>query len=130
LKPWYYAAFGSLALAFGINNNRAQPFEWLIFPPVLLFAYVLWRHLELRSNLISIAGSRLDYRAGIFSKAKLSLEADKIKAIRTDQTMLDRLLGLGTLIIESGATEKIFMRGVEHVAETADRLRQALSLKK
>lgn len=122
LKPWYYLGFISIALAFGYNNNRTDELEWWIFvPPALLLAFVAWRQFLLRFDTITIAGNKLRHETGMTSKSTRTLELVKVQDVRVDQTLVERMLGLGTIRIETaGDSIPLIMKGVEAPQQVAD----------
>jgi uncharacterized membrane protein YdbT with pleckstrin-like domain len=126
LKPLYVAAFVGVALVFGFNNNRADPIEWLMIFPALLFVWTLFKHLKLRFITLSLAGNKLRYETGMLSRTTRTLEISKVQDVRVDQTLWERLLGLGRLTIETaGDSSPVTMSGVERPQVIADYILEA-----
>jgi uncharacterized membrane protein YdbT with pleckstrin-like domain len=121
LKPVYTLSFILIALAYGYNNNRTERMDWLVIPPVLLLAWTMFRHLKLRFVSLTIAGKRLRYDVGMLSRSTRTMELAKVQDVHVDQTLFQRLLGLGNLTIESaGETGRLTIENIDRPHEVAE----------
>jgi uncharacterized membrane protein YdbT with pleckstrin-like domain len=121
LKPVYTLAFILIALAYGYNNNRTERQDWLVIPPLLLLAWTLWRHVKLRFTSLTVAGKRLRYDVGMLSRSTRTMELAKVQDVHVDQTLFQRMLGLGNLTIESaGESGRLTIANIDRPHDIAD----------
>lgn len=121
VRPFYTLGFILLAIAYGINNNRIERMDWLMLPPIALLVWTAWRHIRLRFITLTIEGNRLRYETGLFSRATRAMELSRIQDVRVNQTFLQRILGLGTVSIETaGETGYISIANVDNPHGVAD----------
>lgn len=75
-----------------------------------------------------VTDERVIKRTGLLHKSTGELRRDAISAIYTEASLLGRLLGRGTVIVEGRATdERLVFEGVSDYREFAARVRQMLS---
>jgi uncharacterized membrane protein YdbT with pleckstrin-like domain len=70
---------------------------WLTVTPV-----VRWR-----TTHFIITSDRVMYREGVFKRTGLDIPLARVNSVRFEHSFLDRLLGCGTLIIESASDEPL-----------------------
>jgi uncharacterized membrane protein YdbT with pleckstrin-like domain len=126
LKPVYTLAFLLIALAYGFNNNRTERMDWLVIPPVLLLVWTMYRHLMLRFTSLTIAGKRLRYDVGALSRSTRTMELAKVQDVHVDQTLFQRMLGLGNLAIESaGEAGRLSISNIDRPHDVAEFILEA-----
>jgi uncharacterized membrane protein YdbT with pleckstrin-like domain len=91
---------------------------WLVFMVIYpVRRYVWW----LTSNFV-VTSSRVIHREGFIAKRSMEIPLDKINDVRFEQGIFDRIVGAGTLVIqsasESGRNEFRFIRHPEEVQRT------------
>ena len=64
----------------------------------VIVRYVLW----VTSNFV-ITSDRVIYRAGLFAKHGIDIPLERVNSIQMKQSLLERIVGAGDLMIESGA---------------------------
>jgi putative membrane protein len=75
------------------------------------------------STKLTVLEDRLRWESGLVSKSTRTIELDKIQDVRVDQTLGQRMLGVGDLSLETaGGSSKIVMRTIDHPQPTADRI--------
>ncbi len=89
---------GGLALAFGVH--------WVlqVLAGVLIIAALIWwgvRYMAWRTTNFVVTTDRLIYRNGVLSKSGIEIPLDRVNNVLFSQTLVERLLGAGDLIIES-----------------------------
>jgi uncharacterized membrane protein YdbT with pleckstrin-like domain len=63
----------------------------------------------------------------MFSRSVRTMELVKVQDVRVDQTLMDRMLGLGTIHVETaGETGRLSMGGVAQPQEVADYILEAV----
>jgi uncharacterized membrane protein YdbT with pleckstrin-like domain len=70
---------------------------WLTIAPV-----VRWR-----TTHFIITSDRVMYREGVFKRTGLDIPLARVNSVRFEHSLLDRVLGCGTLIIESASDEPL-----------------------
>lgn len=86
----------------------------------LLITIRLLRAVTTRLNVLE---DRLRWESGLFAKSTRTIELDKIQDVRVDQTLGQRILGVGDLSFETaGGSSKIVMRTIDHPQPAADRI--------
>ncbi len=80
---------------------------------VLMFVIPLWRHLRQLSETYTLTTQKIEVRTGILSRTVRNLPLIKIQDVTLRLSVLQRLLGLGDVVIDSAAgTGRIFLRNV------------------
>lgn len=70
---------------------------WLTIVPLLRW----------RTTHFIITSDRVMYREGVFKRTGLDIPLARVNSVRFEHSFLDRLLGCGTLIIESASDEPL-----------------------
>lgn len=114
------AALGIYILAFPTHP------EWsvwgFVLPGVWLLATLI-RHIQRRLVKITILDDRLRYEAGLFSKTTRSIELVKVQDVRVDQTLWQRIFGIGDLSLETaGGTSRIELDSIDRPQAAADHI--------
>jgi len=76
----------------------------------VLLAEIVWlaeRTIRWLSVYFVLTSQRVMSRSGIIAKRGIEIPLPRINTVRFDQGIFDRLLGLGTLIIESASTDGV-----------------------
>jgi uncharacterized membrane protein YdbT with pleckstrin-like domain len=98
--------------------------------PAALFGIgALWlvatalRHLSLKFTSLSSDGEKLLHEAGFLSKSTRSMNLAKIQDARVDQSLGERMLGIGTLTLESaGESGRLVMENIDRPRAVADQI--------
>jgi uncharacterized membrane protein YdbT with pleckstrin-like domain len=127
LKPFYWAAAIMAGLIFFYSNNTETALNPLFFiVPALLLVWTLAKHFRLRFTKLVVGGGKLRYETGMMSRSVRTMEVAKVQDVRVEQSFLQRLLGIGTISIETaGETSRMTMSGVAHPHEVADYILEA-----
>jgi len=105
-----------------IKNRDPRMWAMLILPGVLVL-FVGIRHVRRRLTKLTILGDRIRYESGLFSKSTRTMELAKIQDVRVDQTLSQRMIGVGDLSIETaGQSSHIVMRSIDHPQAAADHI--------
>ena len=116
-----------LAVAIGvyisITPDVPQWAWWTLLLPAALLFFTAIRHIRRRLTKITVEGDKLRYEAGLFSKSTRSVELMKIQDVRVDQTVWQRMFGIGDLSLETaGGSSRIEMDSIDRPQEAADRI--------
>ena len=95
--------------------------NWLVEPPLLLLAAIAYKHLLLRFKTLTIAGKKLRHETGMFSRTTRTMELAKVQDVVVNQTLTQRLLGVGSLTIQSaGESGTLTISNIDRPQAVAD----------
>ena len=97
---------------------------------LLPIPWAFWRWLEVRSTVYTLTDQRLKFSRGVLSKTVDDLELYRVRDTKLQQTLWERLFGLGelTLFTTDASTPEVRLRWIhdaEKVRETLRRLVEA-----
>lgn len=119
-KKWiriqYWTVFLVLCVCVGLYVNKfadkASP--WVLVVPALLFLFPLRAQLRRHFTKGALAAGKLRYESGVFSKTTRTIPVSKIQDVRADQTLLQRLLGVGDVTVETaGEAGALAIRNID-----------------
>jgi len=101
--------------------DYAQYRPWMMGLPVLLFVWPTRRHLRCRFTKATIAGDKLRYEIGMLSRTTRNISLPKVQDARVDQSLIQRLFGVGNLSIETaGETSRLVLLNIDRPQEVAE----------
>ena len=90
---------------------------------VLLLLWPLKRHLERQTVKITIAGEKLRYETGLFSKNTRIIQLPKVQDVRAIQSVWQRLFNVGDLAIETaGEYSRLLVENLDRPQELAEQI--------
>ena len=97
--------------------------SWLPFVFLVLLLWPLARWVRWRSIRATVSGDRLRYEEGAASKVTRNIQLSKVQDVRVDQGVFDRMLGIGSISIEtSGETSRLTIPNVDRPQSIAEEL--------
>ena len=122
---WIAAAVATLALIVGIVFTMAIPVVPFVLGGLIVLAWVwpacalLYRRLGIGYKLTS---QRFIHERGILSRSTDRIEVIDIDDVGFRQTLVDRMVGVGTITIESGdhTHPELVLRGIDDVKRVYD----------
>jgi uncharacterized membrane protein YdbT with pleckstrin-like domain len=103
------------------NEWRNRP--WVLAIPALLFIWPIRRHIARQFTKATIAGDRLRYEVGAMSKSTRNISLPKVQDARVDQSVMQRMFGVGDLAIETaGEASRLTIRNVDRPQFVADEI--------
>lgn len=114
---WYFAGPAvSLFLAIvlgiyvgvGLDGNGSGRKALTIVAIALMTAAAIWlivRYLKWFTTYFVITSHRLIFRTGVLAKSGIEIPLERINNVNFHQSILERLLGAGDLLIESGGED-------------------------
>jgi uncharacterized membrane protein YdbT with pleckstrin-like domain len=80
---------------------------WIPFAvyAIVLVAYVLPRFLNWWTSLFAVTSDRIIHRSGWISKYSMEIPLEAINDVRFEQSILDRMVGAGSLVIQSASVQ-------------------------
>lgn len=80
--------------------------KWLVIIAIVLAAiWLVSRYMKWISTNFVITSNRIVFRQGIISKSGVEIPLDRVNNVNFHQTILERILGAGDLLIESGGED-------------------------
>jgi uncharacterized membrane protein YdbT with pleckstrin-like domain len=131
VKAWYVVALLVISVAVIVHvlylMPRGEP-PWLRQPAlpavaVLVVLVPIRRHIRRQLVKMIITGDKLRYEEGLFSKTTRNIQLSKIQDVRVDQSLGQRLLGVGDISIEtSGESSRLELDNVDRPQAIADEI--------
>ena len=126
IKVWYAAAVLVIVAAVVVQAKYLTPKEqppWLPAVSVLVLLIPIRRHIRRQSIKITITGDKLRYEAGLLSKTTRNIQLSKVQDVRVDQSLGQRMMGVGDLSIEtSGESSRLEMDNIDAPQSVADEI--------
>jgi uncharacterized membrane protein YdbT with pleckstrin-like domain len=109
---WYFAeaAFallGSIVLGIIVLTQFDDAPSWIKFVCLALIVlsalWLLVRYLQWATTNFVITSDRVIFRHGVIAKSGIEIPLERVNSVHFNQTIFERILGAGDLLIESGA---------------------------
>ncbi len=105
------------------NAARAEYFYAILAVAALSLVWTAKRHIRLQLTRLTLDGQGLKFQDGFISKSTRMVNLSKIQDVRVNQGITDRLLGIGTITLETaGETGRLVMENVDQPQEIANRI--------
>jgi uncharacterized membrane protein YdbT with pleckstrin-like domain len=105
---------GVLAIWFGTDRHPDIPFWVPMLLPGVLLVFLAIRHVRRLATKMTVEGDRMQYEEGIFAKSTRTIELAKVQDVRVDQTLMQRMLNIGDLSVETaGGSSRIAMPSID-----------------
>lgn len=106
-------------------NYLSDQWPWL---PVVCAVLLLWpvqRHIRRSFTKVVVEGGRLRWETGFLSKSSRTIQLSKVQNVCVDQTLGQRILGIGDISIETAGESRLVIANIDQPQELADRLMEA-----
>lgn len=114
------AALAAYLKAEGPSDARRW---WILAAPAGLILLTAARHIGKRLMKLEITGDRLRYESGLLAKSTRTMELSKVQDVRVDQTLGQRIAGVGDLSFETAGTgSRIVIRSIDRPQLAADHI--------
>jgi membrane protein YdbS with pleckstrin-like domain len=111
---WYFAEVGAAGLGlivlaflvFSVDGDAGKVLKWLW--ALAFIGWILatgWRWLTWRTTHFVVTTDRLIVRSGVFTRKGREIPLERINDITFHQTLFERILGSGDLVVESAGTQ-------------------------
>jgi membrane protein YdbS with pleckstrin-like domain len=122
-----YALCLVMAIAIAAYLKSTGPADdrywWLLIVPGFLMVMVIARHMKQRLIKLEVLSDRVRYESGFFSKTTRTEQVVKLQDVRVDQTLGQRLVGIGNLSFETaGGSSRIVMPSIDSPQHAADHI--------
>ncbi len=85
-------------VAWSAHPSQWQNVGWfLLCLLVIPIPFAIWKWLETRNTLFTLTDQRLKFTRGVLSKTTEDLELYRVRDTRFEQTMFERMVGLGEI---------------------------------
>ena len=96
---------------------------WVPLLPGCLIVWTIVRHIRRLSMKVTITADKLRYEVGLLSKSTRTIQLAKIQDVRVDQSLPQRILGVGTLAIETaGESSRLAVEDIDRPQAIADEI--------
>ena len=113
----------AVVVAYFVWKLTQVPLWAPLVPFLAVDVLITIRLLRALTTRLTVLEDRLHWESGMFSKSTRTIELEKIQDVRVDQTLGQRLLGVGNLSLETaGGSSKIVMRIIDRPQHAADRI--------
>lgn len=115
----------AVAKAMNLLEALAQ-YWWVAFlPPLAYLCWIASRHIGLRLTRMVVNDDRVRYESGLLSKQMHAIDVAKVHDVRVEQSVKQRVLGLGNLSVETAnSASRIQMTDIDNPQQVADRILQ------
>ena len=104
-----------------LDYEKYRP--WAMGVPVLLLIWPIRRHVRRQFTKATVAGDKLRYEVGVLRKSTRNISLPKVQDARVDQSVTQRIFGVGDLSIETaGETSRLSMRNIDRPQHVADEI--------
>ena len=100
----YTLVFTVIAVCVLLYNNSGalqRQTPWILVLPALLLALPMAEHVRRSRTELTIAEGKLRYKAGVLKKVERTIRVAAIGNVTVEQTLGQRMLGIGKLMIET-----------------------------
>ena len=93
--------FGVVVRVF-LDGDAEQVLTWIAIALILISAaWVVGRYAKWSTTNFVITSDRVIYRSGVIAKEGIEIPLERVNTVLSSQTVLERVLGAGDLLIES-----------------------------
>lgn len=112
----------ALVMHYRMLADQGQP-PWLPATVALLFLWPIQRSIRRLSTKLTITTDKLYYETGFMSKATRIIQIPKIQDVRVNQSMGQRMVNIGDLLIETaGESSRLTLHNIDGARALADRI--------
>lgn len=97
-----------------------------VWVPAILLLLLLWplsRQMRRQMTKVTISSDKLRYELGLLAKTTRTIQLAKVQDVRVDQTLMQRIFGVGNLSIETaGEASRLTIRHIDLPQAIADEI--------
>ncbi len=103
-----------------------HPFPWLPIAAAFLLLWPIKHHVQRQTVTITIAGDKLRYETGVFSKSTRIIQLPKVQDVRVVQSFGQRIFGVGDISIETaGEHSALVVENLDQPRQLAEQITDA-----
>lgn len=119
----YYIFSGLVLLAASYPIADMGYSAYWIAPAVLIVFYAVIKHISLLSTRLTIDGDNVHLDSGILAKARRSMPLRKLGDVHIEQSLMQRMMGLGNLSISAaGESSKHTIENIDNPQQVCDKI--------
>lgn len=126
IKAGYVLAVIVILAAVAAYAEYADPDKyprWLPAIAVIALLVPIRRHIRRQAVKVTITGDKLRYDLGLLGKTTRNIQLSKVQDVRVDQSLGQRLLGVGDISIEtSGEASRLTLQNIDSPHAVADEI--------
>jgi uncharacterized membrane protein YdbT with pleckstrin-like domain len=126
----YAAALVLIVGGFVLQREFLDTAPW--WSPLVLCILLLWaatRHIKRLAMKLTVSIDKLRFETGIFSKSTRTIQLGKVQDVRVDQSLKQRIVGVGTLAIETaGEASRLVIHDIDQPQVLADEIMRRAEL--
>jgi uncharacterized membrane protein YdbT with pleckstrin-like domain len=126
----YAAALVLIVAAYILQREYWEAGPW--WAPLVLCILLLWaatRHIRRLAMKLTISTDKLRFETGILSKSTRTIQLSKVQDVRVDQSLKQRMAGVGTLSIETaGEASRLVIHDIDQPQALADEIMRRAEL--
>jgi uncharacterized membrane protein YdbT with pleckstrin-like domain len=126
----YLAALALIVAGFILQHEFWNNAPW--WSPLILCILLLWaatRHIKRLSMKLTVSPDKLRFETGILSKSTRTIQLGKVQDVRVDQSLKQRMVGVGTLSIETaGEASRLVIHDIDQPQPLADEIMRRAEL--
>ena len=103
IRVQFWTIFLVLCVCVGLYVNKFQSrvTPWVLIVPALPFFFPVRGLVRRHFTRVTLAGGKLRYESGVFSKTTRTIPISKVQDVRAEQTFTQRLFGIGDVMVET-----------------------------
>jgi uncharacterized membrane protein YdbT with pleckstrin-like domain len=102
------------------------PRPYLPIASLLVLLWPIRRHLRRQTIKLTIAGDKLRYETGLFTKSMRIIQLPKVQDVRVLQSFSQRMFGVGDISIETaGENSRLVVDNLDRPRELAEQITDA-----
>ncbi|MEW6528505.1 MAG: PH domain-containing protein [Candidatus Micrarchaeota archaeon] len=110
---------------FGIPN-ALYTFMFLMLIGAIFMPYLVWTELRYRNYTYYLSETEITIRRGVLRIERISIPFEKIQNVNVSRSILERILGLATIKIETAGSNPLeaegFLPGINNYRELVDKI--------
>ena len=114
------------AIAYAKYLYRIDPVKYPAWVPAIALVVLLIpirRQIRRQAVKVTITGDKLRYDVGLLSKTTRNIQLSKVQDVRVDQSLGQRMLGVGDIAIEtSGEASRLTLDNIDSPHAVADEI--------
>jgi uncharacterized membrane protein YdbT with pleckstrin-like domain len=121
--PFYWVALIALIAVPAWGWYRPPRIDWLFLIPGVILIWAIAKHVATRHVKLTVGIDKLSLETGFMAKITRTVPIAQVQHVRVEQSMMQRMLGTGNLILESGGgLGRLVMESVDRPHQVTDEI--------
>ncbi len=123
LTYWLSLLLAAVIFAASFVENAPRGIIWALLLPGVMLVCAAFAHMSRMFTKLTVGAERLRYESGMLSKSTRAMELGKVQNVNVDQSLTQRMLGLGNLSIETaGESSRLTIANIDRPNEVAEKI--------